>query len=366
MRTAMAALWCCSRPQLQPRPNHALWRPLIFAHTDIQDTAERAVFFAVVVVPMSVAATVLAAVAAPVPHQKVELGDFLDECSRAEQLFNDGKLHESHVLVQALEQSLEAASEAGEDVEMATGVLSDFGPCFGGVKESFAQLRSLLEYSGMAEDQWTLARSSQGVTTHYRAGEEGLATVRLCGRIDASLLHIVAVMQESDLWASWFTRLSHSDTVKEVSRFRKVVFVRANGIGPVGARFLYLDGQGYDLLATAGAVAIVARNAEGIVEKPISSGDVKMKLLVGGAVLVPVAPDVTELVLLARADPVLPVIPFWLLNIVTKQLAHHFFELMRERAVKLLPVYKERIEKNPAMYKEVQTRMDAFMWSKKL
>jgi hypothetical protein len=263
--------------------------------------------------------------------------------------------------VRGVEQALDRAVAAGEDAEAATCVLSNFEAVFGQIKNEFGLLKSLLEYCGQSEDEWTLARNNDGVQTHYRMGAEGLMTVRLTGTIQASVVNIVAVIQENEVWTEWIPRMSHSTTVKAVSRFQKVVLVRIEGLGPVAARFLYLDGRGYDLLATAGAVVIVARNAEEVEAAPVQKGDVMVRLLAGGAILVPVAPDVTEVVLLARADPALPVVPFWLVNLVTKQLAHHGFELMRERSVNLPPVYRERIEKNPAVYAEVQRRMDEFL-----
>ena len=309
---------------------------------------------------MSAVARILGIVTAK-PERTLALSDFLCSCTRAEALFEEDKLHEAHELVELLEWSLQQAVAAGEDVEAATCVASDFEDLFRRVKREFAQLKSVLEYCGGAEDQWMLARTSDGVQTHYRLAEEGLMTVRLSGTIKASVVNIVAVMQENDLWTDWISRLSHSSTVRAVSPFHKIVFVRMNGLGPVAARYLYLDGRGYDLLTTAGAVVILARNAEEVEDAPVKEGDVMVRLLAGGAILLPVAPEVTELVLLARADPVLPVIPFWLINFVTKQLAHHCFEMLRERAVKLPPVYKERIEQSPKVYSEVQKRMDEFL-----
>ncbi len=315
---------------------------------------------------MSAAARILGVVTANNAEATVELSDCLRECTRAEELFRDDKLDEAHKLVLALERAVERAVEAGEDAEAATCVLSDFGAVFGHVKREFGLLKSLLEYCGQSEDDWTLARNNDGVLTHYRLGAEGLMTVRLTGTIKASAVNVIAVLQENQLWQEWIPRMTHSSTIKSISRFHKTVFVRVNGMGPVAARFLFLDGRGYDLLATAGAVVILARNAEDAEAAPVKEGDVMVRLLAGGAILLPVAPDVTEVVLLARADPALPVVPFWLINLVTKQLAHHGFELMRERSVNLLPVYKDRIEKNPAVYAEVQRRMDEFLGSKKV
>jgi hypothetical protein len=310
---------------------------------------------------MSAAARILAIVTGK-GDATVALSDFLRECSRAEELFREDKLHESHALVETLERSLEKAVEAGEDAEAATCVLSDYGTLFGKVKHEFGLLRTLLEYAGHSEDDWTLARDDGGVQTHFRQGEEGLVTVRLSGVIEASVVNFVAVMQENDLWPEWIPRLSHASTHKAVSRFHKVVFVRVNGMGPVAARYLYLDGRGYDLLATAGAIVILARNAEDVeAAAPVKESDVMLRLLAGGAILLPVAPDVTQVVLLGRADPALPVIPFWLLNMVTKQLAHQAFEVMRERSAQLPPVYAERIAQNPAVYAEVRRRMDDFL-----
>jgi hypothetical protein len=111
----------------------------------------------------------------------------------------------------------------------------------------------------------------------------------------------VSIIQENDLWKTWFNRLKSSDTVKEISRFHKHVYVRASGVGPIADRDIYLDGRGFDLLEKSNAVVIVARE---VADAPApENGAVRLKLISGGAVIVPVSEEVTNLVLIACADP---------------------------------------------------------------
>ncbi len=277
---------------------------------------------------------------------------FLSMCQTAECLFLDDKVQEAFELVLSLERLCDDGTEVDESASM---LLSDFCGVFRAIKSEFAALLAVLEHAA-APREWRLARESDGVATHFRHDEsEGLVTVRLSGQIQAGLLAVVSVIQENDLWTSWFPRLSHSATVEEKSRFHKVVHVRAHGVGPVAARDIYMDGRGYDLLQKANAVVILAREMEN--SPPPAPGTVRLKLIAGGAILVPVSKNVTDVVLIACADPKLPVIPFWLLNFVTKQLAGHFFQLLRERSVNLPDVYKERIKENRRVYGEVEKRL---------
>jgi hypothetical protein len=147
-------------------------------------------------------------------------------------------------------------------------------------------------------------------------------------------------------------------------------------VGPIAARDLFLDGRGYDLLADCGAVVILAR--EKTASPPPVAATVRLRLIAGGAVLVPVSENVTHVVFVACVDPQrkqeivvpcfgnfvfsqVPVIPCWLINFVTKQLASHFFQLLRDRAVELPEVYKQRISENRMVYGEVELRVKEYL-----
>lgn len=55
--------------------------------------------------------------------------------------------------------------------------------------------------------------------------------------------------------------------------------------------------------------------------------------------------------------PQLPVIPYWLINWATKQLAAWLLELMAQKAAQLPDVYATRMAANPRVYAEVARRL---------
>lgn len=166
---------------------------------------------------------------------------------------------------------------------------------------------------------------------------------------------IIALIYECDLWRTWFDRLTHSDTVRDVGRFAKTVYFRATAPGPVAARDGFVLGQGFDLLEVAprqfafhtflivggtqrhGSIVILARDATpGELGRdavpPAAANDVRLRLAVASCVLIPIGASSTEVIMVANADPRLPVIPYWLINWVTKIVASWVFEKMAQSA----------------------------------
>lgn len=295
----------------------------------------------------------------------MECGELERECEkllvRLEHLMQMDKLGEAHRLALKLQRALEEHQSCC-DLESATGLVDSYAPLLHRVADHVRAARELLTACNEGDKSWILAKHHHGVKTFWRhLPDQPLVAVRMHGLIHAALINVLAVFLENELWAEWFTRLTHSTTCRSLSLFSKSVYVRANGVGPVSARDAFIVGQGFDLLSD-GAALVICRDAashEADIAPP-QDGDVRVNVVFGGALLIPVSEHETDLILLACADPHLAVIPTWLMNFVTKQLADQFFQLLRNRAEHFPVCYNERIAANPPLYDEISERIAMF------
>lgn len=288
-------------------------------------------------------------------------------CARVESLFAADKLAEAFATVDSLERSVALYGEKDSGaVESANVVMEAHSRLFEGVKRDFGALRLCCErYLG--EEGWQLAKvGKSGIRTFFRHDEgEPTVSIKVAGAVNAPLLNLIALVYENELWKEMFERLTHCDTVRELDRFSKVIYLRGTAPGPISARDGFIKGQGFDLIESHGAVVILARDAspEEVGQDPLpptTHGDVRMHLTVACCVVIPRSPTSCELTVVANANPFLPVIPYWLINWVTKQVAAWLFEMMAERAANLPDKYRERIAANPRVYGEVIARLKKY------
>lgn len=240
---------------------------------------------------------------------QLEALDVAAECARVEALVAQERLVDAFVAVDTLDRSLAAHQDAlGERLEHVMGVLGAYDALLARVRRDWASLHHLCA-EFFCERGWTLAKHHKGFRTHYRYEDgEPTVSVKVCGRIDAPILNVVALIYETDLWRSWYDRLTHSDAVHELGRFAKSVYFRCTVPGPIAARDGYMLGQGFDLLASHGAVVILARDASAAElgrdeVPPAAAGDVRLRLVTASCVLIPRGPHATEVCIVGNADP---------------------------------------------------------------
>eukprot|EP01114_Cavostelium_apophysatum_P016047 TRINITY_DN4501_c0_g1_i1.p1 TRINITY_DN4501_c0_g1~~TRINITY_DN4501_c0_g1_i1.p1 ORF type:complete len:333 (-),score=43.80 TRINITY_DN4501_c0_g1_i1:115-1113(-) len=226
-----------------------------------------------------------------------------------------------------------------------------------------AQVDHLLEEL-RNEEGWTLVRESDGVKTFYRH-EESTPTysIKMEGIIDSPLFNVLALAYEDDLYKNFIPMVKESRRLHFVSGYRKVVYMRTELPWPVWSRDVCLYGYGVDMLERD-AVAISIRSVkenEFANIPPVPHKHIRADCNMAGLLAQPISHNRTKVIMLANADPKLAYLPYSLLNMVTKQLAHLMFSLYRKQSAKMEgTIYEQRIKENSQIYGEIKERLDQY------
>eukprot|EP01119_Soliformovum_irregulare_P020904 TRINITY_DN6840_c0_g1_i1.p1 TRINITY_DN6840_c0_g1~~TRINITY_DN6840_c0_g1_i1.p1 ORF type:complete len:148 (-),score=38.58 TRINITY_DN6840_c0_g1_i1:69-512(-) len=138
---------------------------------------------------------------------------------------------------------------------------------------------------------------------------------------------------------------------------------------PLWNRDVCLYGYGVDLLERDTViVAVRSVHDNEFPEIPaVPNKHIRAECRVGGILAQPIAYNKTRVILLANADPKLAMVPYSLLNLVTKNLAHFAFSTFAHKAENLEGTeFQDRIDANPDMYGEVKARLDEYFKMKDL
>ena len=274
------------------------------------------------------------------------------------------KLLQAATATQELKLALAFHGEKGCcDIEHPTTVSVEQSALLEEVEDEYAHLMALLD--ACSSPDWKLAKENRGITTHWSTmgDEQPIVGIRVTGVIDCNLLAVMAVFRENELWSKWFSsRLSHSETVEDLSRFCRAVYVRAKGLALISARDCLIVGRGFDLLQEAGAAVILVRDARPDETPPrpsVHPSDVRMSITMGGSLLIPDGPERTLVVLSGCVNPSLAVIPSSLINFVVKHFADTGFQLLVERCTdpKAQKEYAQLMQEAPHVYAEIAARL---------
>jgi len=211
---------------------------------------------------------------------------------------------------------------------------------------------------------WTLAKRSSGIDTYFRVSEGSEAVqLKMIGVVDAPAIHVLAVMNEIDLWNRWIPTVHTTDTLLQISPFAKIVHCTFKFPLPLSVVVDNRDAlyyvYGVDLLEDKQIVAI-ARNLtteeeerfkveSNFTSPPPPPKHTRMSVKFGGMVMSPVSVNSTKLILLTQVDPKVK-LPMDLINWGTKKFAYLFYVMLRKQTAKLDKIYVDRIETN-VLYK---------------
>jgi len=202
---------------------------------------------------------------------------------------------------------------------------------------------------------------------------------------------LLVVIAEIDLYVNWIPFLADAKVLVEITNYRKSVYCRAGLPWPMSDRDMFLYGFGADLLEED-KVVIVVRSVNSKADEPTSTtaaadsdeddssnlispedlakimtvvpkspgGAMRMDCHFAGFVMESLSETRTRLTVLINADPMMSAIPYWLLNYVMKQFGHLIFARLEGLATGIKgSVFEERIQARPALYADLQRRLDA-------
>ena len=93
-------------------------------------------------------------------------------------------------------------------------------------------------------------------------------------------------------------------------------------------------------------------------------GDCRVQFKFGGFLLTPRSPTVTHVCAIFNFDPMLSVVPYWLLNFVSEKFCLLLIKFMRTAAKSVTDpksMFARRIRENPEVYEEIGRRMKLYL-----
>lgn len=216
------------------------------------------------------------------------------------------------------------------------------------------------------EDGWTLVGEHEGgnVQVFYR-GEKStpVHSIKMQGVVDSPALNLMAIMNEHALYDSWIPLLKEVRLVKQISRYRKVMYLSAHLPWPISSRDVLLYGYGVDNLEEDRAVIMIRSAGEGDIEPhliPPVKSHVRADVQFTGVMIQPISENQTRLVMMTNVDPKLAYMPYTLLNWATKVLSYQMWSTMAKHAQEIEgSKYEELIAENEVFYADIKAKLSS-------
>ncbi|KAH9580042.1 hypothetical protein LSM04_006923 [Trypanosoma melophagium] len=215
---------------------------------------------------------------------------------------------------------------------------------------------------------WRLVGSggSNDSGTYYRYDEKTKSHLfKVIGEVPNSIIYLMGVLMEPDLFTEWFPFCFHSTVQGELTRFHKASQLAIRVPWPFTNRDIFLEGFGVDDLSLNKRVIIVSRSfrEDGPIppgfQLPKPNEYVRLHVEYGGFVIEALNPSHCRLSFVINVDPKLPHAPMWGVNWVSGKVV---WGILREisRAAKQAEneksKYAEKRRQRPDVYTYLQER----------
>lgn len=275
------------------------------------------------------------------------------------------------------EQSATTKSEnAANDVKKQPTALSaamfaafvESSPMFVIAQEKVRECQRL---SDDIEDHTTWAPTTsiddKGYGTYYRAeAGKNAHSFKVIGEVQESILHVVSVIMELDLYTEWFPCCCDAEMQGELTRFHKSSRFVVQVPWPMDNREVFLVGYGVDDLTNRKRVIITSRSVSddeqlhpNIQRPPVGKKCTRISVEVGGFMLEALSPTVCKVSFIMNVDPQIPHVPLWLVNWVSGKMIWvllHQMDKAAKRAGKKKSKYTDRRHNRPDIYEHLQRR----------
>ncbi|KAJ8613375.1 hypothetical protein CTAYLR_002299 [Chrysophaeum taylorii] len=240
-----------------------------------------------------------------------------------------------------------------------------------------AKLYAVLREGGgvTSSEEWRLAVDSGGIAVRSRP-EATARFASVCVSLDlaASLSLVMTVVNEVSLLPSWMPEFLGFEArcIKQVSRFRQLVWIRVKLPFPFAPRDVVFDAMGVDVLdRPEPCILIVVRTPDPKdwpdveIDAPKDRRDgraVRARVLVAGAFVKPKSSTSSAFCNVVNIDPHLDFLPGWLFNWVNRRLVWYAFDAFRGKVAAvqeagLSPEYQEFVAKKSNIYDEMHRRL---------
>ena len=177
------------------------------------------------------------------------------------------------------------------------------------------------------------------VETFTKATTGGRLETKITATIPLRLTSCLSAVLIPDLYATWLPAVKESAELARISRFRRLVYLRADHIWPFAQRDICLVGYGDILNATSVVIYLRSCHADEHLDERAATGrspptSVRAKVF-GAFVLEVISATETRLTNVLYFDPILKVLPQGIIDFIMSKFAARSRRCSRRRAPSL-------------------------------
>ena len=179
---------------------------------------------------------------------------------------------------------------------------------------------------------------------------------------NSPMLPILALFSEVQHLAEWVPILKEASCLSTPTKFRRIIQFKFNLPWPANDMDMVVSAVGIPIPENKSAL-IVLRSLDNTTEMlgttiPPPSGK-RLTLTIGCLNLTYLTEDQTQISLIARSNPHMPVIPIQLINYATKHGIYYFMEGVRNKANAYKGgIFEQLVDANPQYYHDLRDRIE--------
>jgi hypothetical protein len=259
-------------------------------------------------------------------------------------LFRDERLQLAHNLIGQLDSNYNASENP--EVEIIKADLNLANDCL--------ELLSDLDSWDLIKQTEEIATFSKGSNTEFIVRAEMIA--------NSSMLPILALFSEVQLLKEWVPILRDAECLSQPTKFRRIIQYKFKLPWPANDMDMVVSAVGIPIPDNKSAL-IILKSLDTMseflgVSIPHPEGT-RLTLTIGCLNLTYLEPDKTQVSLIAKSNPHMPIIPIQLINYATKHGVYYFMEAVRKKAEDFKgSVFEELVINNPDYYQEIKERIE--------
>ena len=198
-----------------------------------------------------------------------------------------------------------------------------------------------------------IATFAKGSSTEFIIRAEMIA--------NSPMLPVLALFSEAQLLKEWVPILKDAECLSQPTKFRRVIQYKFKLPWPANDMDMVVSAVGIPIPEN-NSVLIVLRSLDTVseflgVNIPSPEGP-RLTLTIGCLNLTYLGPEQTQLSLIAKSNPHMPIIPIQLINYATKHGVYYFMEAVRNKANNFRgSVFEDLVNANPQYYQELRDRI---------
>jgi hypothetical protein len=255
---------------------------------------------------------------------EVSLSEAKEILEKCKDIYKNHKIEEAHRLLKQIYQIRDALS--GQDLEELTEILKNQEEMFEELEREYAYLMQIKAELD-TDEGWKTEELGPKSRISNKMGDNNRMTLRMETEIDVPVLHLIAMINEVELWKLWNPIMNKTAEVGTVHRASKVYYVEYGLPYPLANREIHLYGVGVNRLYENGTVVIMAKSVDDDneffqkhgFEKYQHKGAVNINVHLGGFEITPLSRTKCLLRGVTNIDPRFDWIPGGILNWILKK-----------------------------------------------